>query len=161
MDVLERKTREEWQAVLDRIAEKTRMTVTLTDDKGGHIISTQGTRCQLCSRIRDRKESLTFICSQCNTAMLEDARESLEPVIDFCDAGLIRMVVPILRDGVLIGQLTACGGAVEDEEIDLFLVSQQTGISEEEAESLARTTPAVSREHVEEIARVSFRELNL
>ena len=108
MDVLDLKTKEEWQGILDRIAGETKMTVTLTDDKGGHVLSTEGTRCQLCSKIRDKKESLTFICSQCNTAMLEDVKETGEPVIDFCDAGLIRMAVPVLKDGVLVGQLTAC-----------------------------------------------------
>jgi len=160
MNVLDLKSKEEWEAILHRIAQKTKMTVTLTDDKGTHILSTQGTRCPLCSKIREKKEALTFICSQCNTAMLEEAKQTLEPVVDFCDAGLARMVVPILRDGVLIGQLTACGGAVRDEEIDLFLVAQQVGISEEEAQALAETTPAVSTEEVAQIAEESFARLN-
>jgi ligand-binding sensor protein len=160
MDVLDLKSKEDWQAVLHEIADKTKMTVTLTDDKGNHILHTQGTRCPLCSKIREKKEALTFICSQCNTAMLEEAKQILEPVVDFCDAGLTRMVVPIVRDGVLIGQLTACGGAAKDEEIDLFLVAQQVGITEEEVQSLADTTPAVSTEEVKKVANMSFADLN-
>jgi len=56
--------------------------------------------------------------------------------------------------------LTACGGAAKDEEIDLFLVARQVGISEEEAQSLADFTPAVSTEEVKKIAGLSFVELN-
>jgi len=160
MNVLELKRREEWETILRGIAKKTRMTVTLTDENGGHILHTQGTRCPLCSRIREKKEALTFICSQCNTAMLEEAKQLLEPVIDFCDAGLTRMVVPIVRRGELIGQITACGGAAQGEEIDLYLVARQVGISEEEAETLAASTPAVSTDEVKKVANQSFSDLN-
>jgi ligand-binding sensor protein len=160
MNVLELKPREEWETILQEIAKKTRMTVTLTDENGSHILHTQGTRCPLCSRIREKKEALTFICSQCNSAMLEEAKQLLEPVIDFCDAGMTRMVVPIVRHGELIGQLTACGGAAQAEEIDLYLVARQVGISEEEAETLAASTPAVSTDEVKKVANQSFSDLN-
>ncbi len=68
--------------------------------------------------------------------MLEEAKRVLRPIIDYCDAGLSRMVVPIVRDGKLIGQLTACGGALEDEDINLFLIAKQLEITEDEVENL-------------------------
>ena len=150
----------EWIELLDRIALETRMSVTLTDDKGYHLLHAHGERCPLCLKIREREDSLTFICSQCNTAMLEEARQTLKPIIDYCDAGLSRMVVPIVRDGVLIGQVTACGGTPDEEEIDLFLIAKQVGISEEEVQVLAASTPVVYEDKVKAIAGRTFTELS-
>jgi ligand-binding sensor protein len=92
--------------------------------------------------------------------MLEEAKRLLRPIVDYCDAGLSRMVVPIVRDGRLIGQLTACGGAPEAEEMDLFLIAKQAGITEAEAEALAAYTPVVSEDEVRTIASKTFAELN-
>ncbi len=153
-------SKEEWIELLDRIALETKMSVTLTDDKGNHILHAHGERCPLCLKIREQKDALTYICSQCNTAMLAEARQALRPVIDYCDAGLSRMVVPVVRDGILIGQVTACGGSPEEEEIDLFLIAKQVGISEEEVESLAVSTPVVYEDKIEAVANRTFAELN-
>ncbi len=78
MNLLELKSKEEWEEFLHRVARETKMSVTLTDEKGKHILHTQGQRCPLCVRIRKRKESLSFIWCQCNTAMLEEAKRSLK-----------------------------------------------------------------------------------
>ena len=155
------KSREEWLDVVARAYEETGMTATLTDDKGKHILDEQGERYPLCRKIRENETSLTFICSQTNTAMLEEVKQTGKPVIDECEAGLIRMVVPIFRDGVLIGQLTACGLAAKGEdEVDPFLIAKQAGISEEEVAELAAHTPAVAKEEIEAIADRFFAELN-
>ncbi len=153
-------SKKEWIELLDRIAIETKMSVILTDDKGYHILHAHGERCPLCLKIREQKEALTYICSQCNTAMLAEARQALRPVIDYCDAGLSRMVVPVVRDSVLVGQVTACGGSPEEEEIDLFLIAKQVGISEQEVETLAASTPVVYEDKIEEIASRTFTELN-
>ncbi len=155
------KSREEWTDIVARAYEETRMTATLTDDKGNHILDEQGERYPLCRKIRENDASRTFICSQTNMAMLEEVKQARKPVIDECEAGLIRMVVPIFRDDVLIGQLTACGLASKGEdEIDPFLISKQVGVSEEEVEELATHTPAVPKEEIEAIADRLFAELN-
>ena len=155
------KSQEEWTGILARVAEATKMTATLTDDKGNHILDEKGERYPLCRKIRENDASRTFICSQTNMAMLEDVKQARKPVIDECEAGLVRMVVPIFRDDVLIGQLTACGlVSKEEEEIDPFLIAKQVGVSESEVEDLATLTPAVSKEEIETIADRLFAELN-
>lgn len=161
MTPLDLKNRKEWAGILARVAEATKMTATLTDDQGNHILEEQGQRYPLCLKIREKEASRTFICSQTNVAMLEEAKRALEPVIDECEAGLVRMVVPICRDGVLIGQLTACGlASKEEEEIDPFLIAKQVGVSEGEVEDLATLTPAVSKADIRRIAAQLHDELN-
>ncbi len=50
--------------------------------------------------------------------------------------------------------------AFEDEEMESFLVSKQLGISEEEAEKLAESTPFGSETDLEKIGGRLFEELN-
>ena len=161
MTPLELMSREDWTGMLARIAEETSMTATLTDDKGNHILEEQGQRYPLCLKIREQEASRTFICSQTNVAMLEEVKRTKRPLIHECEAGLVRMVVPVCREGVLIGQVTACGLATEEEEeIDPFLIAKQVGLSEGEVEDLATLTPAISKADVGRIADRLHAELN-
>lgn len=155
MTPLDLKTKEEWQEILDRFATETKMTAALTDNTGKQLISMEG-RYPLCAAVRQNEKALTFICSQTNTAMLAVVAKTLRPEFDLCEAGLIRVVVPIVKDGSLVGQVTACGLASDEEEPNSFLVSKELGISEEKAIELAQSTPLGSEEELQEkCARLS------
>ena len=151
MTPLDFRTGDDWGAVLRRLAMESRMSASLTDD-AGNILLTRGDRYPLCAAIREKKETLTFICGQINTAMLQVARNTCKPDIDFCDVGLFRMVVPIVNAGKLVGQVTACGLASKDEEFDAFLVAKELSLIETEAVDLARSTPFGSMEELRGIA---------
>ncbi|MBI4965137.1 MAG: PocR ligand-binding domain-containing protein [Desulfomonile tiedjei] len=153
------KTKEEWQEILNRFATETKMTATLTDSTGKQLIGTNS-RGPLCAAVRENEKALTFICSQTNTAMLAVIRKILRPELDLCEAGLIRVVVPIVKDGSLIGQVTACGLASDEEEPNSFLVSKELGISEEKAIELSQSIPLGSEEELREICSRLFNELN-
>ena len=159
MTPLDLKTKEEWEAILNQFAADTRMTATLTDKMGNHLLSV-GERYPLCAAIRENEEALTFICSQTNTAMLAVVTKTLQPEIDICEAGLIRLVVPVVRNGLLVGQVTACGAASNDEEVNSFFVSKEAGISEEKVLELAQDTPFGSEEELRKLCSHLFNELN-
>jgi ligand-binding sensor protein len=150
MTPLDLKTKEEWEGILTRFSADTKMTASLTDDAGKILLSVNS-RYPLCSAIRENPDALTFVCSQTNTAMLAVVSKTLEPVVDLCEAGLIRVVVPVLHDGSLIGQVTACGLASNEDEPDAFLVAKQLDITEEKVLELAQSTPSGSEEELEQI----------
>ena len=54
MNPLDLMSREEWAGTLARVAGETKMTATLTDDKGNHILEEQGQRYPLCLKIREQ-----------------------------------------------------------------------------------------------------------
>ncbi len=149
MDPRELKSDEQWIEILRELSSETGMAATLTDAQGG-ILLEEGDRYELCRRIRQQIESRTFVCSQANTAMLAMVKRTLKPIVDECDAGLLRIAVPIVQEGVLIGQVVACG--LRGDDVDAFLVSKQLGISEEEAEALAAMSTIGDEVTLEEIA---------
>jgi ligand-binding sensor protein len=152
------KTDAEWDALLREFSSDCGMAVLLTDDKG-EVVRESGERFPLCTAIRNNDGAATFICSQTNTAMLQTVRAELQPVIDICEAGLYRVVVPIVRDGSLVGQVAACGLAPEDEEFDPFLVARVLEIDEDEVVELFGDTRPGSEEEIMAAARALFDEL--
>ena len=159
MTPLDLKTEEEWDEILERFARQIEMTTCLTDETGTQP-RCHGARFPLCAAIRDNQEATTFICSQTNTAMLAVVMKTLKPEIDLCEAGLIRLVVPLVRDGGLVGQIFACGLAPRDEELDPFLVARQLGISEERVLELATSTPSSSEEELQPAVDRLFLDVN-
>jgi ligand-binding sensor protein len=74
-------------------------------------------------------------------------------VIEECDAGMIKLVVPIFVGGEFVGAVGACGMRFEESEIDAFLVNKMTDIDEDKVESLSAGVPFITRESAEELGR--------
>jgi ligand-binding sensor protein len=159
MTPLDLKTKDEWKEILNRFAAAANMTACLTDTTGGHLLCVFD-RYPLCAAVRGNEDALTFICSQTNTAMMAVVTKSKKPEIDLCEASLIRAVVPVINDDQVIGFVSACGTASEDEEVNSFLVSKELGISEEQVLELAQKTPFGSESELEEACAKLFAELN-
>jgi ligand-binding sensor protein len=79
------------------------------------------------------------------------AMRSREPVIEECDAGMIKLVVPIFLNEEFVGAVGACGMKFEDGEIDSFLVNKMTEMDEEKVETLSATVLSIAREKAEEL----------
>ncbi len=152
-------TDEEWDALLNRYSTECGMAVALTDASGA-ILRESGKRFPLCAKIRENDTALSFICSQTNTAMLQTVRTTLAPEIDLCEAGLVRVVIPIVREGALVGQIAACGKASQDEEFDPFLAAQTLEVDEEEVLGYFEGTPTCTADDMKAAAKRLFDELS-
>ena len=159
MTPLDLRSKEEWEKILDNLAGEVNMTACLTDEKGG-VLFCRRDRFPLCAAVRDNQDALTYICSQSNTIMLATVEKTLKPAVDYCEAGLLRLVVPVIADGKLVGQITSCGLQPKGEEPETFLVAKQLGISEEEVGKLAESTPVGEEEQLRRVADRLFDQLN-
>jgi ligand-binding sensor protein len=153
------KPKEQWLDILKRFAQQTGMTACVTDETGAEPVC-HGGRFPLCAAIRDNPSATTFICSQTNTAMLAVVKKTRSVEIDLCEAGLLRVVVPIFRDDGLVGQVFACGLAAEDEPPDYFLIAKQAGMAEERVAELGKFTTRGTEDELRPVAQRLFEELN-
>jgi ligand-binding sensor protein len=140
-----------WEDLLEEISSKLQMVASLVDENG-RILLHKGTYQEICERVRSDDKTLTFICGQTSTALMKEAEIAGSPVVDVCQIGLCKVVIPIFQSGRMAGAVTACGGLLEGEEPDVFMVSQELGITEGEAETLFRGCPNVEEERAKEIA---------
>jgi ligand-binding sensor protein len=159
MTPLDLKTKEEWEAILDRCAKEANMTACLMD-RDGKLLFCRMDRFPLCKAIRENQGALTSICMKTNTTMLSAVSKTLRPEIDICEAGLLRLVVPILNGRELVGQIAACGLASKEEEIEEFLVSKELGVTEEQVAEMAQASPFGAREELEKLGSRLFEEIH-
>jgi len=158
MRVYDIKPREEWQRVSDEIYKETEMPSAVLDSKKV-ILQTSGKRNPLCAIIRAIKESKSFICGQTQAFMAEKAKETRKSVIDACEAGMLKFVIPLFYKGKWEGSLTACGAGIPDAKIEGFIIAKSTNMNEEEIEELAQSIPEVDPAEISEAANQLFKEL--
>jgi ligand-binding sensor protein len=158
MGVYDIKSQSEWQEILDRVCGRLGMPAALLDENNA-ILQHSGSRNPLCLRIRDRKESKSAICGQSQQYMAETAWSGRRPVIEACEAGLAKIVLPLFHGGRRAGTLTACGACSKGEEVEGFFIEKSTGLGEEALAKLAAEVPEVDPALLEETVKALSREL--
>jgi ligand-binding sensor protein len=142
---------ERWVELEQNIHARSGMDSNVFDPQGYRISTQKNWANRLCPAIKATDKGQSFICAPAHMNIAAQAMRSREPVIEECDAGMIKLVVPIFLDDQFIGAVGACGKRFEDSEVDAFLVNKMTEIEEGEVETLAATVPALTREKAEEL----------
>lgn len=136
MNIISIMEESQWRELLSELFQRVGLAMSLTDP-GGKILLHEGARNELCVLIREKPDTLSGICSQTNIAMLGQAKSTKAAVVDYCEAGLIRVAVPIYIDGELLGQVTGCGLMEDPDVVDAFFLSKELGIEEKQAMDLS------------------------
>ena len=144
---------EQWMALENEIHSRFAIDANVFDPKGFRITPQKHWVNRLCPAVKDTDKGQSFICAPAHMNIAAMARKSRAPVVEECDAGMLKLVVPIYRAGEFLGAVGACGVRFEDGEIDSFLIHKMTGIDAETVESLAADVPAIPRARAEELSR--------
>jgi ligand-binding sensor protein len=81
------------------------------------------------------------------------AMRTKKTVIEECDAGLVKMVVPVFIADNFVGAIGACGFLLDDGEIDTFLINKMTDIDEEKIERLSEEIPVITTAEAESLSK--------
>ncbi len=144
---------EKWTALEEEIHRQTGMDVNVFDPSGYRISDFKQWVNRLCPEIKATDKGQSFICAPAHMNIAAQAMRTRQPAIEECDAGLVKMVVPIFVDDQFVGAVGACGLLLDDGEVDSFLVNKMTDIDEETVESLAEGIPAVTTAKAREFCR--------
>ncbi|MGD9972804.1 MAG: PocR ligand-binding domain-containing protein [Desulfatirhabdiaceae bacterium] len=139
-------TLEEWKAFETRIHEQFGIDVNVFNTDGIRITDHKAWVNRLCPAIKANPKGQAFICAVAHMNIASEARQTRNPVIEECDAGLIKLVVPIFVKDEFIGAIGACGLLLEDGEVDAFLIEKITDMPESEIEDLSTGIEPISRE---------------
>ncbi len=114
---------------------------------------------KLCPVIKAIDKGQTFICAAAHQNIAAMAQNSGKPVVEECDAGLLKIVVPIFSNGDFLGGVGGCGLLPENGEIESFLINKLTDIDEDEIEKLSKGIPEISMEKAEAIGALMKQKL--
>jgi ligand-binding sensor protein len=81
------------------------------------------------------------------------AKQVKQPIISECDAGLIKIVVPIFVNDEFIGSVGACGLLPDDSEVDAFIVNRTLEIGEDKIKSLSNDIKRVTADEAEAVCK--------
>jgi ligand-binding sensor protein len=141
-----------WVELEEDIWQRSGMRASIYDIDGIGITGRSRQANDLCREIRATGKGQTYICAVAHQNMAAMAKTSRAPIIEECDAGLIKVVVPIFFEGEFIGAAGGCGRLLEDGEVDEFMINKTTDLSEEKIEKLSENVATITREEAESLA---------
>lgn len=142
---------DKWVAFEHEIAERFGLDANVFDTEGVRISKFKNWINALCPAIKDTDKGQAFICAVAHMNLAAQARQSGQPVVEECDAGLMKIVVPIIVDDQFLGAVGACGVLPDGGEVDTFLINKITDIDEERAEQLAESVGSIDTAKAESV----------
>ena len=152
MTMLDLLSREEWAELENELNERTGLDANAYDAQGFTFTGLKQWANRLCPSIKEIPAALQSVCSVAHQNLASLARQTGQPVVEECDAGLMKICVPVFAGGQFVGALGACGHLLEDGEVDSFLVHKLTGLPEAEVLKLTEDLPVISRARAEELS---------
>jgi ligand-binding sensor protein len=144
---------EKWIELEKDIHQRTGLDVNVFDIKGYRISDFKNWANKLCPEIKATDKGQSFICAPAHMNIAAMAMKARKTVIEECDAGLVKMVVPIFYGEDFVGAIGACGFLLDDGEVDSFLVNKMTEIDEDRVEKLAVGMPSITTAKAESLGQ--------
>jgi ligand-binding sensor protein len=152
MELTDILSKEAWAAFEKELYDRFHINCTVYNTSGIGVTGKPNWCNRLCPEIKANKDSLAAICAPGNQNFMAQAKNTHKAVIGECDAGLIKIAVPIFGDGDFLGTAGGCGLMPEGGELETFMVEKTTGLSEAEILTLCQGMGSMTEEQAEEMA---------
>lgn len=150
---------EKWTQIENEIHEHSGLESNVFNTDGIRITDNKVWVNRLCPAIKATDKGQSFICAVAHMNLANQAKDEKRPVIEECDAGLMKIVVPIFVDGNYIGAVGACGLLPAGGEVDSFLVNKMTDIDEANIEALCEDLAVIEKNSAEEVAQFIWEKI--
>lgn len=135
-----------WETLENNIFAKFNFQGSVFNPQGMRITQVKNWSNDLCPAVKATEKGQSYICSVAHMSMTAMAKNTKKPVIEECDAGFMKLVVPIFLDDEFIGVAGGCGLLSQDGDADTFAVNKIAGIDEKTVEELTRELPVITDE---------------
>jgi ligand-binding sensor protein len=150
---------EKWTQIENEIHQHSGLESNVFNTDGIRITDNKVWVNRLCPAIKATDKGQSFICAVAHMNLANQAKDEKRPVIEECDAGLMKIVVPIFVDGRYIGAVGACGLLPAGGEVDAFLVNKMTDIDEANIEALCEDLAVIEKNSAEEVAQFIWEKI--
>ena len=135
---------DKWVQIEQEITRRSGLDASVFDVRGYRITGFKAWANRICPAVKANDKGQSFICAVAHMNIAAQAKQSKQPVIEECDAGLVKACVPIIVKNEYVGALCGCGMVLDDGEADTFLINKITGIDESKLEELSKDVPSIS-----------------
>lgn len=138
-----------WLELEQKINERSGLNASVYDAAGMRITDFKRWANRLCPLVKADEKGQNYICAVAHQNIAAEAARTRKPVIAECDAGLMKLAVPIFLNDEFLGVAGGCGYILGDGEVDAFMVTKTLGIAEEELMDLCEDIPAITLEQAQ------------
>jgi ligand-binding sensor protein len=140
---------DKWLELEEKINERTGLNASVFNVDGVRITNFKKWANRLCPVIKANEKGQDYICAVAHQNIAAQAERSHQPVIAECDAGLMKMVVPIFVDDEFLGVAGGCGYILGNGEVDTFMVNKTIGIADEKLKNLLDDIPVMTSDEAQ------------
>jgi len=143
---------EEWADFEKELFNRFHINCTVYNTSGVGVTGKPNWCNRLCPVIKANPDALAAICAPGNQNFMAQAKQSGKAVIGECDAGLVKIAVPIFVEDEFLGTAGGCGLLPEGGEVETFMIEKSTGMSEEQMADLIGSVGTMSDATASEMA---------
>ena len=151
---------EKWTSLEEEVVTRSGMDANAFNRDGIRISEFKHWANKLCPAIKATDKGQAFICAVAHMNIAALASQEKDVVIEECDAGLVKMVIPIFFKDDFVGSFACCGFILDDGEVDSFMINKTTEIDEQEIDTLSKDLQSITMEKAEELAAFIKEEIN-
>jgi len=152
MELTDILSKEEWAVFEKELFDRFQINCTVYNSDGVGVTGKPNWCNRLCPEIKGNKDSLAAICAPGNQNFMAQAKQTRQPVIDECDAGMMKIAVPIFSQDEFLGTAGGCGLLPAGGEVETFLIEKTAGLTEMEIAGLCEGIGTMSEDQAEEMA---------
>jgi ligand-binding sensor protein len=119
-------------------------------DSEGHRLFGNTWANDLCRAIRNDEKGFGAICATAGQLFTQLLKKG-EPFVEYCDAGMVRVSVPVVVKGEVLGAVGGCGLVVGDEEVDEFTIGMMSDLDESAIAERVKTVHGADEARLAEI----------
>ena len=136
---------EDWIELEKDISRRTGMNAAVFNAAGTRITDYVFWANRLCPLIKGNEKGREYICALAHQNLAAQAVRSGRAVIEACDAGMLKLVVPIMVNGEFLGVAGGCGSLETGATIDSFVIHKAIGLPEDQINDMAVDIQPLSR----------------
>jgi ligand-binding sensor protein len=136
MELTDILSKEEWAAFEKELYDQFHINCSVYNTSGIGVTGKPNWCNRLCPQIKANEDSLAAICAPGNQNFMAQAKQTHKAVIGACDAGLMKIAVPIFSNGNFLGTAGGCGLLPQGGEVETFMIERTAGLSAEEIAAL-------------------------
>ena len=151
MEITDLASRKQWVAFAEQLHERFNMNCTIYDASGISVTGEPRWCNRFCPRAKGNADFLTTVCASGNQNFMAQAARTKKPVIGECDAGLLKIAVPVYSNGEFLGTAGGCGRLPQGGKIETFVIEKTLGIGETEIADLTDGLETMTNQQAEEM----------
>ena len=152
MELTDILSKDEWAKFEKALHENFHMNCTVYDTSGIGITGQPNWCNELCPAIKANKDSLAAICAPGNQYFMAQAKKTKWSVIGECDAGLMKIAVPIFINGDFLGTAGGCARLPKGGTVETYIIEKTTGLSKTDISELCRGLTSMSEYQADHMA---------